>query len=98
MKPEDVKLVGSELQSALNIVREYLSDEDKVLDSILKGWMKMTTTKKEYNEKLNPGEAPQGYVNTWSTRKERREDRKAEKQRIKETRKNNKKKKDIIVD
>ena len=98
MKPEEIKAVGSELQSALNIVREYLSDEDKVLSSILKGWMKMTTTKKEYNEKLNPGEAPQGYVNTWNTRKERREERKAEKQRIKETRKNNKKKKDIIVD
>nr|DAY42358.1 MAG TPA: hypothetical protein [Caudoviricetes sp.] len=98
MKAEDVKIVGNELQSALNIVKEYLSDEDKVLSSILKGWMKMTTTKKEYNEKLNPGEPPKGYVKSWDDRKQRREDRKAEKRRVKETRKNNKKKKDIIID
>ena len=97
MKPEDVKIVGNELQNALNIVKDYLSNEDKMLSSILKGWMKMTTEKKVYDEKLNPGDPPKGYVRSWDDRKDRREERKAEKQRVKETRKNNKKKKDIIL-
>ena len=68
IKPEEVKTVGSDLQVALDTIKNFAEEKDKMLATILKGWMKMTTKKKEYDETLNPGPAPTGYVKKWNKR------------------------------
>ena len=68
LKPEEVKTVGSDLQVALDTIKNFAEEKDKMLATILKGWMKMTKQTKVYDETLNPGPAPTGYVKKWNKR------------------------------
>lgn len=96
---EEAKKIGANLQLAMNIVKTFLTEEDKIMRTIIQGWMKITKKTPEYDETKNPGEAPTGYVKNWSKDKMKREDRKKEKDLIKELRKEAKKnrKKDIVL-
>lgn len=68
LKPEEIKIVGSDLQVALDTIKNFAEEKDKMLATILKGWMKMTKQTKVYDETLNPGPAPTGYVKKWNKR------------------------------
>ena len=68
LKPEEIKIVGSDLQVALDTIKNFAEEKDKMLATILKGWMKMTKQTKVYDETLNPGPVPTGYVKKWNKR------------------------------